>query len=119
MTEAQMDKLTLGDLKRLAAQMTKAANEIRDAQLLLGGGHGAQRDAATPVVDSGHETAPPVSDDAAAEHRRRQFQPPEPPPGGRHPVLSAAEVNQRNALLGRQRADPGMDDDIRRAMENE
>ncbi|SRR5258706_13517253 len=116
MTDAQMDKLSLGDLKRLAAQMTKAANEIREAQSLLGGGHGTQRDAAAPQV--GHETATPIFDeDQAAAHRRRQFQPPEQPNG--HPVLSGAEVNQRNALLGRQRSDPGMDDDIRRAMENE
>ncbi len=90
MTDAQMDKLSLGDLKRLAAQMTKAANEIREAQSLLGGGHGTQRDAAAPQV--GHETATPIFDeDQAAAHRRRQFQPAET--GG------AAQCSARSAAL--------------------
>lgn len=109
MTDEQMKKLTLGDLDRIAARFADAVKKIREGQALLAGN--------TPRAETPEEPSEPEAEDAAAAHRRRQFQAPEPPPGRTHSVLGPAEIAERNRLMGRQRVDPNLPDDIKEAME--
>lgn len=123
MSPDEISALSLGEIEAIAQRLDAAAKVFRDARSLLGGHgvsvHSAGQPATAPAAERSSEPQSPTpeTEDAAAAHRRRQFQPPENP-NGKHPHLNAAEVQQRNALLGRAR-DPGMDEDIARAMESE
>lgn len=114
-----LERMTLGELESVGQRMQKAAADIRAAQALFSGNRPFPV-FGEPAPPPEHQPQDSTEEDAAAAHRRRQFEPVEAPrpkslqtdPRAR---LSAAEIAERQRILGRNAAnavDPNLPEDM-------
>ena len=116
MTDEEIDRLTIGEVRAIAERAGAALEQLRAVQGLMGGGLVPRAEIHAAEPSWGHE--PPADEDPAAAHRRRQFQPVDQGQP-RALRLSPSETAERERLLAKMRPDPNLPEDMQRAESGE